>query len=130
MASNTPPAARAGTITIGGSQTVYRTGFGAMRFTGRGIWGEPEDPAGCRRVLRRAMELGVDFFDTARPSGALDKVARQHGATPGQVALAWLLARSRQMLPIPGTSRVAHLEENVAAAGIELDSSEVEALAG
>jgi aryl-alcohol dehydrogenase-like predicted oxidoreductase len=56
-------------------------------------------------------------------------VARRHGATPGQIALAWLLARSPEMLPIPGTSRVAHLEENVAAAAIELDSSEVQALA-
>jgi pyridoxine 4-dehydrogenase len=284
MATNTPPAARAGTITIGGSDTVNRMGFGAMRLTGPGIWGEPEDPAECRRVLRRAVELGVDFIDTAdsygpevserliaetlhpypaglliatkggqvrpgpgrwvpdgrpehlraacegslrrlhldtidlyqfhrpdpkvpyeesvgalvrlrddgkirmigvsnvnleqleialrvagavsvqnrynladrdsepvlrrceelglaflpwgplgrgelaRPSSAMQDVARRHGATPGQVALAWLLARSPLMLPIPGTSRVAHLEENVAAAAIELDSSEVEAL--
>jgi aryl-alcohol dehydrogenase-like predicted oxidoreductase len=285
MATNTPPATRAGTITIGGSDTVNRMGFGAMRITGPGIWGEPEDPAECRRVLRRAVELGVNFIDTAdsygpevserligetlypyppglliatkggqrrpgpgqwepdgrpehlrkacegslrrlrletidlyqlhrpdpkvryeeslgalvrlreegkirmigvsnvtlghletalrmaeavsvqnrysladresepvlrrceelglaflpwgplgrgeltRPSSALQEVARRHGATPGQIALAWLLARSPEMLPIPGTSRVAHLEENVAAAAIELDSSEVQALA-
>jgi pyridoxine 4-dehydrogenase len=284
MATNTPPAAGAGTITIGGSATVNRMGFGAMRLTGPGIWDEPEDPAECRRVLRRAVELGVDFIDTAdsygpevserligetlhpypaglviatkggqvrpgpgrwepdgrpehlraacegslrrldldtidlyqfhrpdprvpyeesigafvrlrdegkirmigvsnvnleqleiarrmaeavsvqnrynladrdsepvlrrceelglaflpwgplgrgelaRPSSAVQDVARRHGATPGQVALAWLLARSPLMLPIPGTSRVAHLEENFAAAAIELDSSEVEAL--
>jgi pyridoxine 4-dehydrogenase len=285
MATNTAPAARAGTITIGGSDTVNRKGFGAMRLTGPGIWGEPEDPAECRRVLRRALELGVNFIDTAdsygpevserliaetlhpyppglliatkggqrrpgpgrwepdgrpehlreacegslgrlrldtidlyqlhrpdpkvpyeesvgalvrlreegkirllgisnvsvaqldtarrltevvsvqnrysladresepvlrrceelgvaflpwgplgrgelaRPSSALEEVARRHGATSGQIALAWLLARSPEMLPIPGTSRVAHLEENVAAAAIELDSSEVQTLA-
>src|SRR2546426_10983263 len=69
MATNTPPAARAGTITIGGSDTVTRMGFGAMRLTGPGIWGEPEDPAECRRVLRRAVELGVDFIDTADSYG-------------------------------------------------------------
>jgi pyridoxine 4-dehydrogenase len=285
MATNTAPAARAGTITIGGSDTVNRMGFGAMRLTGLGIWGEPDDPAECRRVLRRALELGVNFIDTAdsygpevserliaetlhpypaglligtkggqrrpgpgrwepdgrpehlreacegslkrlrldtidlyqlhrpdprvpyeesvgalvrlreqgkirligisnasvaqletarqlaevvsvqnrysladresepvlrrceelglaflpwgplgrgalaRPSSALEEVARRHGATPGQIALAWLLARSSEMLPIPGTSRVSHLEENVAAAAIELDGSEVQTLA-
>jgi pyridoxine 4-dehydrogenase len=285
MATNTAPAARAGTITIGESDTVNRMGFGAMRLTGTGIWGEPEDPDECRRVLRRALELGVNFIDTAdsygpevserliaealhpypaglliatkggqrrpgpgrwepdgrpehlreacegslrrlrldtidlyqlhrpdpgvayeesvgalvrlreegkirligisnvsvaqletarrlgevvsvqnrysladresepvlrrceelglaflpwgplgrgelaRPTSALQEVAQRHGATPGQIALAWLLARSPEMLPIPGTSRVAHLEENVAAAAIELDSSEVQTLA-
>jgi pyridoxine 4-dehydrogenase len=285
MATNIAPAARAGTISIGGSNTVNRMGFGAMRLTGSGIWGEPEDPAECRRVLRRALELGVNFIDTAdsygpevserliaetlhpypaglliatkggqrrpgpgrwEPDGrpehlreacegslrrlrletidlyqlhrpdpkvpyeeavgalvrlreegkirligisnvsvaqletarrlaevvsvqnrysladresepvlhrceelglaflpwgplgrgelarlgpALEEVARRHGATPGQIALAWLLARSPEMLPIAGTSRVAHLEENVAAAAIELDGSEVQTLA-
>jgi pyridoxine 4-dehydrogenase len=285
MATNTAPAARAGTITIGESDTVNRMGFGAMRLTGTGIWGEPEDPDECRRVLRRALELGVNFIDTAdsygpevserliaealhpypaglliatkggqrrpgpgrwepdgrpehlreacegslrrlrldtidlyqlhrpdpgvayeesvgalvrlreegkirligisnvsvaqletarrlgevvsvqnrysladresepvlrrceelglaflpwgplgrgelaRPTSALQEVAQRHGATPEQIALAWLLARSPEMLPIPGTSRVAHLEENVAAAAIELDSSEVQTLA-
>jgi pyridoxine 4-dehydrogenase len=285
MATNIAPAARAGTITIGGSDTVNRMGFGAMRLTGPGIWGDSEDQAECRRVLRRALELGVNFIDTAdsygpevserliaealhpypaglliatkggqrrpgpgrwepdgrpehlreacegslrrlrldtidlyqlhrpdprvpyeesvgalvrlreegkirligisnvsvaqletarrlgevvsvqnrysladresepvlrrceelglaflpwgplgrgelaRPSSALQEVAQRHGATPGQIALAWLLARSPEMLPIPGTSRVAHLEENVAAAAIELDSSEVQTLA-
>lgn len=284
MATNIPPAARAGTITIGGNDTVNRMGFGAMRLTGPGIWGEPEDPAECRRVLRRAVELGVNFMDTAdsygplvserligdtlhpypaglliatkggqarpgpglwepdgrpehlreacegslrrlrldtidlyqlhrpdpkvpyeeslgtlvrlreegkirmigvsnvslaqleaamqvaevvsvqnrynladreseavlrrceelslvflpwgplatgelaRPGSPLQDVARRHGASPGQIALAWLLARSPVMLPIPGTSRVAHLEENISAAVIELERSEVQAL--
>ena len=61
--------------------------------------------------------------------GALEGLARKHDATPAQVALAWLLARSPAMLPIPGTSSVDHLEQNVAAAAIELDAAEVEALA-
>lgn len=60
--------------------------------------------------------------------GALAEIARGHDATPAQVALAWLLARSPVMLPIPGTSRVRHLEENVAAAGIRLAPAEVERL--
>lgn len=62
----------------------------------------------------------------ARGHDALDEIAKRHRATPGQVALAWLLARSNVILPIPGTSKVAHLEENVAAAGIELTDEERE----
>ncbi len=270
-----PAAAQAGTITLGGELTVNRLGFGAMRLTGDGVWGPPRDPDECRRVLRRSLELGVDFVDTAdsygpnvseqliadalypypaglviatkagferpgpgqwvtngRPeylrhqcesslrrlrleridlfqlhridskvpeeeqfglladleregkirlvglseadadaierarrivpiasvqnkynvndraweptldycdreqiafipwyplgAGSLPEtsvigdVARRHGATPMQVALAWLLSRSKMMLPIPGTSKVAHLEENVAAAALDL----------
>jgi pyridoxine 4-dehydrogenase len=277
-------ASAAGTITLG-DLTVNRIGYGAMRLTGRGIWGEPKDPEGARRVLRRAVELDVNFIDTAdaygpevserlirealwpypndlviatkggllrdgpdlwrpdgRPShlrnalegslkrlgldridvyqfhrpdpavpyeesvgelvrlknegkirhigisnvnedqldraralteivsvqnrynladraseGVLDKseslgiaflpwyplaagqltrtadriaaLASAHDATPGQLTLAWLLARSRVMRPIPGTSSVAHLEENIAAAAIRLSDDEVEVLA-
>jgi pyridoxine 4-dehydrogenase len=55
-------------------------------------------------------------------------MARRHDATPGQIALAWLLGRSGAMLPIPGTSRVKHLEENVAAADVELSFEEVDQL--
>jgi pyridoxine 4-dehydrogenase len=271
-------AAAAGTITVG-DLTVHRLGFGAMRITGSGIWGEPADPEGARAVLRRAVELGVNFIDTAdsygpevserliaealhpypedlviatkaglerpgpgvwtpnghpdhlragceaslqrlrleridlfqfhRPDpavpfedslGALvelrdqgkvrnvglsnvgrtqlaqaravlpivsvqnrynvsdrsseavldectneglaflpwapiqdhsplvDEIAARHGATPHQVVLAWLLARSPAVLPIPGTASVAHLEENVAAAALELSADEVSAL--
>ena len=67
---------------------------------------------------------------TARSNGtsALDTLAKAKGATPGQVALAWLLKRSPVMLPIPGTSKVAHLEENVAAAAITLTDAEFAAL--
>jgi aryl-alcohol dehydrogenase-like predicted oxidoreductase len=278
----TTTAAAAGTIDLGGDLTVQRMGFGAMRLTGQGIWGEPADPDGCRAVLRRAVELGVDFIDTAdsygpevserliaealypypenlviatkggllrpgpgrwdpdgrpehlraacegslerlrldeiplyqlhrpdprvpledsvgalvqlkdegkirhiglsnvdeaeihramaitpvvsvqnmfnlgnrrsaavldlceteqlafipwapigqgAPSGkALARIAAAHGATQQQVALAWLLARSPAMLPIPGTSSVAHLEENIAAASLRISQAEVDEL--
>jgi pyridoxine 4-dehydrogenase len=63
------PAARAGTITLGDELTVNRMGFGAMRITGEGIFGPPADPEECTRVLRRAVELGVDFIDTADSYG-------------------------------------------------------------
>ena len=64
----------------------------------------------------------------ARPGGHLDEVARKHGATPGQVALAWLLQRSPVVLVIPGTNSVEHLEENVAAAGLRLDEDDLVSL--
>ena len=62
-------AAAAGTITLGGDLTVNRMGFGAMRITGKGVWGEPEDRAETIRVVRRAVELGVNFIDTADSYG-------------------------------------------------------------
>ncbi len=62
-------AATAGTITIGGDLTVYRMGFGAMRLTGPGIWGWPDDVENAKRVLRRAVELGVNLIDTAQAYG-------------------------------------------------------------
>jgi aryl-alcohol dehydrogenase-like predicted oxidoreductase len=65
----------------------------------------------------------------AQSGGPLDDAARAHDATPGQIALAWLLGRSPIMLPIPGTSKVAHLEDNIAAAQVRLDDDEVRALA-
>src|ERR687890_678961 len=209
-----PNAAAAGTFSLGGDLLVNRLGFGAMRLTGRGILGEPEDPDEARRVLRRAVELGVERIDLyqlhrpdpkiafedsvwvlaqlrdegkirhvglsnvgvreleialdivpvasvqnrynlsdrsseavlqacereevgfipwyplatgrlARPRGPLDEVAERHDVTPSQVALAWLLGHSPAMLPIPGTSSVAHLEENVAAATLELTDEEM-----
>jgi len=61
-------------------------------------------------------------------NAVVEEVATRHGVTTTQVVLAWLLARSAQMLPIPGTGSVAHLEENVAAATIELDAREVAAI--
>ncbi len=65
----TATAAAAGTLTLGGDLVVNRMGFGAMRITGPGIWGEPKDPAEAHRVLRRAVELGVNFIDTADAYG-------------------------------------------------------------
>jgi aryl-alcohol dehydrogenase-like predicted oxidoreductase len=62
--------------------------------------------------------------ELARPGGKLDQVSKQHGATVAQLALAWLLKRSPVVLPIPGTSSVAHLEENVGAAEVKLSDSE------
>ena len=62
-------AATAGTFTIGGDLVVNRMGFGAMRITGPGIWGEPEDPAAARQLLRHAVELGINFIDTADSYG-------------------------------------------------------------
>ena len=63
------PAAQAGTVTIGGDLVVNRMGFGAMRITGKGIWGPPEDRAGAIATLRGAVELGVNFIDTADSYG-------------------------------------------------------------
>jgi pyridoxine 4-dehydrogenase len=269
------------TFAIGGDLRVHRLGFGAMRITGPGIWGPPDDPDEARRVLRRAVELGIDLIDTAdsygpevsenliaetlhpypeglviatkggllrsgpgqwprdgrpehlreacegslrrlkldridlyqlhspdnkvpyedsvgalkelqgegkikhigisnvsldelnqargivevvtvqnhynledrrsedvleaceeanigfipwfpldtgrlaEPGGPMDRIATEHEATPAQIALAWLLARSPAMLPIPGTSSVEHLEENIEAAEIELSADEL-----
>ena len=67
--------------------------------------------------------------ELAKPGGVLDEIAKDHDATHAQLALAWLLRRSPVMLPIPGTGSVAHLEENCAAAQVELTDEEFEALA-
>src|ERR1700736_1518336 len=64
-----PPAAASGTVSLGGKLTVNRLGFGAMRITGDGVWGPPQDRAGAIAVLRRAVELGVNFIDTADSYG-------------------------------------------------------------
>jgi pyridoxine 4-dehydrogenase len=273
-------AAASGTFSLGGDLTINRLGFGAMRITGDGIWGDPKDPDTAKKVLRRAVELGVNFIDTAdsygpevserligealapypkglviatkagltrqgpnkwlpvgrseyliqevemslrrlkleridlwqlhridpkvpveeslgaikelqkqgkirhvglsevkpheieqarkvidivsvqnqynlsdrqhedvveyctkhkiafipwfpvaagklaRPGGKLDTVAKAHGATVSQLSLAWLLHRSPVILPIPGTSSVNHLEENIAAASVHLSAAE------
>ena len=87
-------------------------------------------------VLRFAEAQGIGFLpwfplatgELARPGGPLDQLADRLGATPSQLALAWLLHRSPVMLPIPGTASVAHLEENVAAAGIALSEADVDEL--
>jgi aryl-alcohol dehydrogenase-like predicted oxidoreductase len=66
--------------------------------------------------------------DLAKPGSLLDSIARQHGAAPSQIALAWVLKRSPVMLPIPGTSKVKHLEENMTAVDIKLSDEEFAAL--
>src|SRR6202046_5067462 len=65
----TSNAAASGTLTIGGDLPVHRLGYGAMRITGKGIWGDPKDPEEARRVLRRAVELGINFIATADSYG-------------------------------------------------------------
>ncbi|SEG82087.1 Predicted oxidoreductase [Actinacidiphila yanglinensis] len=280
MSTQTQPAKASGRFSLSEQLPVTRLGFGTMQLTGPGVWGDPKDPDEAVRVLRRAVELGVDFLDTAdsygpvvaeplikkalhpypedlviatkagftrsgpgdwepvgrpeylrqqaemslrhlgleriplfqlhridpkvpledqvgelkllqdegkiahiglsevdvdrleaaravaeiasvqnlynlanrsaeklldhaegqgiafipwfplatgelaKPGGPLTALAERHGASPSQLALAWLLRRSPVMLPIPGTSSVAHLEDNVAAAGVELTDEE------
>jgi pyridoxine 4-dehydrogenase len=88
------------------------------------------------RVLEACERDGLGFIpwfplaigELARPGGSLEELARRHDATPSQLALAWLLARSPVMLPIPGTGSVEHLEENMRADSIELERGEVERL--
>jgi aryl-alcohol dehydrogenase-like predicted oxidoreductase len=87
-------------------------------------------------VLDACQELGIGFIpwfplatgSLAEPGGPLDEIAERHEAKPSQIALAWLLARSPVMLPIPGTGSVEHLEENLAAAQIELPEEEMDEL--
>ncbi|MNM26761.1 putative oxidoreductase YdbC [compost metagenome] len=79
MTVNNRAADESGTFTIGGDLTVNRLGYGAMQLTGPGIWGEPRDPEEAVRVLQRAVELGVNFIDTADSYGPFiaDKYIRQ-----------------------------------------------------
>lgn len=87
-------------------------------------------------VLQHCEAHGIGFIpwyplaagDLAAPGGPLATAAEHHGVTPGAVALAWLLARSPVMLPIPGTGKVAHLEQNMAAADLELTPDELDAI--
>ncbi len=87
-------------------------------------------------VLDYCTREGIGFIpwapvgagELARPGGPVDRIASAHGATASQVALAWLLARSHVMLPIPGTSKTAHLEDNIAAAKLALSAREIDEL--
>ncbi len=84
-------------------------------------------------VVDRCEELGIAFFPwapieaghLAQPGGPVDRIASRHEASPGQVALAWLLAHSPVILPIPGTSSVEHLEQNLGAAAVRLSQDEL-----
>ena len=91
---------------------------------------------GSEAVLDHCAAEGIGFIpwyplaagDLARPGTTMDKVVHRANATPSQIALAWVLKRSPVVLPIPGTSRVDHLEDNVAAAGVELSDEDFAAL--
>jgi pyridoxine 4-dehydrogenase len=86
-----------------------------------------------QHVVDRCEELGMAFFPWApieaghltQPGGPVDRIASRHKASPGQVALAWLLEHSPVILPIPGTSSVEHLEQNLGAAGVRLSQDEL-----
>src|ERR1700757_4719697 len=85
------PAGLAGTLSLGGELTVRRLGFGAMRITGDGIWGPPKDPDLALRVLRRAVELGVNFIDTADsygPSVSEELIAKALAPYPRDLVIA------------------------------------------
>jgi pyridoxine 4-dehydrogenase len=91
---------------------------------------------GSEAVLDHCEKHGIGFIpwfplaagDLAKPGGLLDTIARAHKAAPSQIALAWVLKRSPVMLPIPGTSKALHLEENVAAAEVHLSEDDFAAL--
>ena len=114
-AGATATAAAAGTLTLGGDLVVNRMGFGAMRITGPGIWGEPKEPAEAHRVLRRAVELGVNFIDTADAYGP--EVSERLIAEALQPYPRGLVIATKGGLVRPGPSewvpdgRPAHLRE-------------------
>src|SRR2546423_6665819 len=96
-------AAASGTVSLGGELTVNRLGFGAMRITGDGIWGPPKDPAAAVAVLRRAVELGVNFIDTADsygPSVSEELIAEALSPYPKDLVIATKGGQVR-----PGPSR-------------------------
>ena len=146
------PAAAAGMIDVGGDLTVARLGYGAMRITGPGVWGEPPNRDRAERVTPlvsvqnrynaddRSSEAMVDLCEQETlmflPVGAGPLHRGQPGGPrrrpearrePRQVVLAWLLARSPRMRPIPGSGSPEHVAENVAA-GLELSPDEVTAI--
>ncbi len=114
-------------------QNLFNVGGGGgqlAQFTHAAV---PDPEAVLDLCTRRGIAY-LPFFPLAigalgQEASVLTAVGRQHGVTPAQVAIAWLLARSPVMLPIPGTSSVAHLEENWAAQKVELSADEVAAIA-
>lgn len=114
-------------------QNAYNVGGGSSEFIKR-THAEVENPDAVLALCEKRGIAYIPFFplavgqhDRIRP--ALADVAKKHGATTAQIAIAWLLARSPVMLPIPGTSSVEHLEENWSARSIHLTPAEVDALA-
>jgi aryl-alcohol dehydrogenase-like predicted oxidoreductase len=122
--------ARTEVVTV---QNLYNVA-GGKGFLARTTHAEVEGP---EEVLDFCTERGIAFTPffplavgaLAKSHGALDAAVARYGATPAQVALAWLLARSPVMLPIPGTSSLAHLEENWAARTLKLTPEEVASIA-
>lgn len=95
---STPDAALSGTFSIGGDMTVNRLGFGAMRITGEGIWGAPKDPAEARATLKRLLDLGIDFIDTAEAYGPAtsEELLAEVLAPYGKIKIATKGGHSRQ----------------------------------
>src|SRR4028119_2463579 len=115
--NTTPHAAEAGTFALGGDLEVNRLGYGAMRITGEGIWGEPADPEEAKRVLRRCLELGINLIDTADSYGP-DVSERLIGETlapyPEDVVIA---TKAGLVRPGPGdwrpNGRPGHIREAI-----------------
>ena len=95
---STPDVALSGTFSIGGDMTVNRLGFGAMRITGEGIWGAPKDPAEARATLKRLLDLGIDFIDTAEAYGPAtsEELLAEVLAPYGKIKIATKGGHSRQ----------------------------------
>jgi aryl-alcohol dehydrogenase-like predicted oxidoreductase len=154
-----PTAAAAGKIDVGGDLTVNRLGFGAMRITGPGIWGDPPDRDRAKEALRRAVALDVNFIDTADsygPEASERLIAEALYPYPEELVIAtkgglvrpgpgqWVpdgrpehlrgacegsLRRLRlDRMPIPGSGDPEHVEQNIAAASIELTAKEIRAI--
>ncbi len=115
QATDKQPATQAGTITIGGDLTVNRLAYGAMRITGNGIWGPPQDHDECIRVLKRTLELGINFIDTADSYGphvSEELIAEALYPYPDGVIIATkggLLRTGPNQWPVDGSRK--HLEE-------------------
>lgn len=115
QAETNQPATQAGTITIGGDLTVNRLGYGAMRITGDGIWGPPRDHDEAIRVLKRCLDLGINFIDTADSYGPYvseELIAEALHPYPDGVVIATkggLLRTGPNQWPVDGSRK--HLEE-------------------
>ncbi|MFD2935657.1 aldo/keto reductase [Spirosoma flavum] len=115
QATDQQPATQAGTITIGGDLTVNRLAYGAMRITGDGIWGPPKDHDECIRVLKRTLDLGINFIDTADSYGPYvseELIAEALYPYPDGLAIATkggLLRTGPNQWPVDSSRK--HLEE-------------------
>lgn len=117
MATQTISASAAGTITLGGQLTVNRLGYGAMRITGDGVWGPPKDHAAALKVLKRTVELGINFIDTADsygPGVSEELIAEALAPYPKDLVIA---TKGGWLRPAPGRwqhdASPAHLRESI-----------------